>query len=279
MHKIIKSAIVTLTVTFVTVLFIVTVQKYLGTDPSSVKKLNVNLKIFQLPELSTSKSPVPDFAIYTNVIEKKIAFFAYLLPEIRRQNAIVVKEREAVFALQRQYTENAQFIANELEVFNFLKKKYQLTKSSHLEAQDILTELTIRVDVIPEALVLVQAANESGWGVSRFAQEGYNFFGLWCFKNGCGFVPKQRNVGAIHEVAKFDDLSHSVMTYARNLNRLGPYQQLRNIRHKLRQKQQVITAEALVVGLMSYSERGQDYIDELLSMLRVNTKHMGLENK
>ena len=121
---------------------------------------------------------------------------------------------------------------------------------------------------------MVQAANESGWGASRFAQQGYNFFGLWCFKKGCGFVPKQRNDNAVHEVAKFRDLSHAVMTYTRNLNRHYAYKDLRMIRQNLRQADKPVSAKALAAGLSSYSERGQAYIDELLSMLRVNRKHM-----
>jgi Bax protein len=131
-----------------------------------------------------------------------------------------------------------------------------------------------RVDSIPEALILVQAANESGWGASRFAQQGYNFFGLWCFKKGCGFVPRQRDDDAKHEVAKFTDLSHAVMTYMRNLNRHYAYKDLRMIRENLRQDGKPVTARALASGLLSYSERGQEYINELKSMLRVNTKHM-----
>ena len=155
-----------------------------------------------------------------------------------------------------------------------LKQKYQLNIIKDLAIEDTLAEMIIRVDIIPEKLILVQAANESGWGTSRFALKGYNFFGLWCFKTGCGFVPKQRNEGAKHEVAKFRDLSHAVMTYIRNLNRLYAYQELRLIRSQLRKDNKPVTAKALSEGLISYSERGQDYIDELQSMLRVNEKHM-----
>jgi Bax protein len=64
------------------------------------------------------------------------------------------------------------------------------------------------------------------------------------------------------------------MTYIRNLNRLYAYQELRQIRLELRNNNKPVTAKALSKGLMSYSERGQDYIDELLSMLRINEKFM-----
>ena len=64
------------------------------------------------------------------------------------------------------------------------------------------------------------------------------------------------------------------MTYIRNLNRLYAYQELRQIRLQLRKDNKPVSAKALSNGLMSYSERGQDYIDELQIMLRVNKKYM-----
>jgi Bax protein len=66
------------------------------------------------------------------------------------------------------------------------------------------------------------------------------------------------------------------MTYVRNLNRLFAYHDLREIRIQLRRDHKNITAEALVKGLSRYSERGQEYINELQSMIRVNRKHMEL---
>jgi Bax protein len=160
------------------------------------------------------------------------------------------------------------------KIFNKLIEKYQFSGDEELSLEQTIEVLIRRVDSIPEALILVQAANESGWGASRFAQQGYNFFGLWCFKKGCGFVPRQRDDDAKHEVAKFTDLSHAVMTYMRNLNRHYAYKDLRMIRENLRQDGKPVTARALASGLLSYSERGQEYINELKSMLRVNTKHM-----
>ena len=72
-------------------------------------------------------------------------------------------------------------------------------------ANDVSWPLLLnRVDVIPPSLALAQGANESAWGTSRFSKEGNNYFGQWCFKLGCGLVPRQRDSGAQHEVAKFD---------------------------------------------------------------------------
>ncbi len=57
-----------------------------------------------------------------------------------------------------------------LEEYAFLYSLYDEFRMDVAETDEImLAELLKRVDVIPEALVLMQAANESAWGTSRFA--------------------------------------------------------------------------------------------------------------
>jgi Bax protein len=271
MRNFIKIAVVILAVTISTIILIVLLQQFKMKD---ISEDIISLNGLHVAPLENSSKVVPEFSGYTDVIQKKQAFFAYLQPEIQRQNEIVLKERVMVFALQELFLQQQAFNKHQQQVFNNLSKKYRFSSDEALSVEQTLETLIRRVDTLPEALILVQAANESGWGASRFAKQGYNFFGLWCFKKGCGFVPKQRNDGAEHEVAKFRDLSHAVMTYIRNINRHYAYKDLRVIRQELRQAKKPVTARALAVGLSSYSERGQEYIDELLSMLRENIKHM-----
>ncbi|MGB0895578.1 MAG: glucosaminidase domain-containing protein, partial [Parashewanella sp.] len=138
----------------------------------------------------------------------------------------------------------------------------------------LLNALLKRVDEIPVSLVLIQAANETGWGTSRFAREGLNFFGEWCFTSGCGLVPNSRTSGKTHEVEVFDSVADSVASYMLNLNSNSAYSLLRSIRFQLRQQGMQPTAEELVYGLVNYSERKDAYIDELLEMLRHNKKYL-----
>lgn len=271
MHKFVKPTAMIIAIIFGTLFFIVFLQQFSSKDDA---ENIISLDGLHVPPLESSSKAVPKFSDYSDVTEKKRAFFAYLQPEIQRQNEIVSKEREMVFGLQQVFIKQQPFNMHQQKVFDKLAKKYHFTGDEPLTVEQTFEALIRRVDTIPEALILVQAANESGWGASRFAQKGYNFFGLWCFKKGCGFVPKQRDEESAHEVAKFKDLSHAVMTYIRNLNRHYAYKDLRVIRQSLRQADKPVTAIALAAGLSSYSERGQEYIDELLSMLRVNRKHM-----
>lgn len=236
--------------------------------PFTLDRYTVGSGAFLREDLDT----IPDFSAYTQVKEKKRAFFAYLLPEIEKQNENVLEERHIILAFQQKLASGEKLSQQNKQYLSKLREKYKV--SPKVNTKKSLVELLNRVDIIPPELVLVQAANESAWGTSRFATQGFNFFGLWCFKKGCGFVPSRRGEGAEHEVAKFNSLSHAVMTYIRNLNRHYAYKELRSIRKSLRDNQQPVTAEALVHGLMRYSERGQDYIDELNHMIQFNKKYM-----
>ncbi|WJG07596.1 glucosaminidase domain-containing protein [Aliiglaciecola sp. LCG003] len=216
------------------------------------------------------EADLPDFSSVRQVVERKKAFFDYLTPAINNHNTIIIRKRQFLHTIEHKVNSHKSLTLKEKHRLKKMAKTYRV--DTDLPKQEIVAKLLKRIDVIPPELVLMQAANESAWGTSRFAREGYNFFGLWCFRKGCGFVPKSRNDGAAHEVAKFKNLDTAMATYFRNLNRHYAYEDLRTIRHQLRSNHQPITAEALAKGLHRYSERGEDYIDELIKMIRFNRK-------
>ncbi len=228
--------------------------------------------VLDVPTTEQAEKPVPDFSSFENVKKRKAAFFSYLRPEIEKQNEYLLTLRHYIQTLQRQVNSGVELNDDDRERVNWLAKEYRIKKGLALPEQ--LDALLLKVDVVPADLVLAQAANESAWGTSRFAQQGYNFFGLWCFKRGCGFVPSERNDGAAHEVAKFPNLSRATYTYMRNLNRHYAYKELRQIRATLRENQMPITGFALAEGLLNYSERGAAYVEELQSMINFNQEYM-----
>lgn len=233
-----------------------------------------NDKPLTLPEAEQNQIalPIPDFSAYNNIKAKKRAFFQYLRPIVEQQNEKILQERHLILGLKDKLDLGQALTIEQREALKELARKYKIKN-----AQDINQQLQImitRVDIVPVELVLVQAANESAWGTSRFARLGYNFFGLWCYRPGCGFVPSRRIEGGKHEVARFNNLQQGVAAYLLNLNTHAAYKGLRHIRNTLRNRQQTISASRLAEGLMSYSERGQAYIDELQAMIRVNQKYM-----
>ena len=221
-----------------------------------------------VPEVKPMITPMPDFAGYTNVQKKKSDFFNYMLPIIRAGNAQIRSERLNLQTLIHHLKNNQTLTPSEASVAADLFRRYKLTVPNNMTLAS-LTALLSRIDVVPEALVLAQSANESGWGTSRFARKANNFFGIWCFRAGCGLAPRGRDSGQTHEVAKYDSVLDGVQAYLRVLNTHPAYETLRDIRSQQRQYG-TLRGEALAEGLTPYSERGLDYVRDIQQLIRVN---------
>ncbi|MBE0379115.1 glucosaminidase domain-containing protein [Pseudoalteromonas prydzensis] len=219
------------------------------------------------PEKPLHNVKLPDFNSFTDVKEKKHAFFDFIRPHIEAENKKILQQRATleIALMMVQYDEPLS--STQTKQVKTILNSYKLPATIDSLA---LKQALRRVDIIPKELALMQAANESAWGTSRFARIGLNFFGQWCYSKGCGMVPNRRNSGAEHEVAAFKSVRAAVNSYFKNINTHAAYKQLRNIRADLRQQQKPITATQLSYGLTSYSERGEEYIEELNQMINQN---------
>ena len=121
-----------------------------------------------------------------------------------------------------------------------------------------IDSLIDRVDIIPIKLVMAQAIIESGWGTSRFAKEGNNYFGIHCFTKGCGMKP----VGIAHsdfEVKVFSSVTDAIKSYLHILNTGYAYKNLRKIRANFREQGKKPDPLQLALGLGQYSQIGDKY--------------------
>ncbi|RBW48292.1 glucosaminidase domain-containing protein [Marinobacter sp. F3R11] len=218
-----------------------------------------------LPPLPAwAREDLPDFSDYQDATEKKVAFFSFLYPRIVLANSRILIERDYLDSLTRKDSLSAK------EYAWLAAQAKRLRVEEEPGSPEQLFLLRKRLDIIPPSLILAQAANESAWGTSRFARHGNNLFGQWCFSKGCGLVPQSRVDGASHEVASFASPYHSVRAYIQNLNRHASYQGLRDTRLDDREAGTPLSGLALARGLISYSERGEEYVNEIRSMIRYN---------
>ena len=215
------------------------------------------------------ESVTPDFGAISDVKTKKRTFFAYLLPMVQQSNRDIRQERAAFLKVSKQLAHKRPLTKKQTESIRLLAKKYRVTADEPLSA-NTMTLLDRRIDTIPAALALAQAANESAWGTARFAVKGNNYFGLWCWSRNCGLVPNEREKGKSHEVSKFDRPVDGVKYYMQTLNSHPAYKTLRDLRLAARTNNTPLTGTRLAGGLLSYSERGEAYIEELRAMIRVN---------
>lgn len=201
---------------------------------------------------------IPDFAHITNVKQKKTAFFDYMYPLVLVENKKILLERATLMSAAK----------SDLAAQKKICKKYS-NKCDVVDAEKI-KKLLRRVDVIPPSLALAQSANESAWGSSRFAKRANNYFGQWCYVSGCGIVPKQRHSESSHEVRKFDSPQDSVGSYIFNLNTSNAYRDLRKHREQLRNEKVNVTGSQLAEWLLKYSQRREQYVKEIKSMISKN---------
>ena len=205
---------------------------------------------------------------HSNIALKKQRFFQKMRPLVDAENQRVMEQRLFLQAMH----EKTELSPAEQTRLDALLQTYRI--QGDVQGAIPWDEVWVRVDIVPPALVLVQAANESAWGTSRFAREGNNFFGEWCFQQGCGLVPLHRKQGFTHEVKVFSSPQLSVRSYLHNLNTRDAYQALRAIRAQQRLQGQEPTASDLAEGLLLYSERGQAYVESIQKMLEHNRAYM-----
>ena len=127
------------------------------------------------------------------------------------------------------------------------------------------------MDIIPPALAIAQAAKESGWGGSRFAQAGNALYGQWTWNSSHkGIIPKERPKGKTYRVRAFDNILNATRAYMLNLNANRAYGGLRERRLQRRKAGKALTGLALTEELLGYSAIGNRYVKALKSLIRAN---------
>ena len=201
------------------------------------------------------------------VPEKKEIFYRFIVPLVLHANEMVLDRRARLAGMSATLTEGGELPATDAE---WLDQVAQILRIGKSEPADIINEALYKLDVIPAGLALGQAAYESGYGTSRFAVAGNALFGQWTF-GGEGLVPEQQRAQlGDHRIAAFDWPFDSVRGYFINLSSHPAYEDFRRLRADLKAQGKPVTSLTLADGLIRYSERGQEYVDTLKGIIRVN---------
>ena len=221
-----------------------------------------------VPDIELQSFPA-DIGLMHNVQQKKHLFFMSLLPMVISQNNKIVKQRQILQQIFIKYDQLGKLTNKQNQWLIKLGKQYRCAVEP-LNNSTVRQKLLRRVDTVPAALVIAQAANESAYGSSRFSQQGNNIFGEWTFTPGTGLVPLDRADGHTYEVRVFNTLRDSIQSYFNNLNTHTAYKQLRAIREMMRTNDQPLAAQKLAEGLINYSTRRGEYVAEIQTMINYN---------
>lgn len=202
------------------------------------------------------------------VKDKKALFFRVAVPAVLHSNSLIKEQRQKLLAFKKDFQRGNVTKPREMWLHG-LARQYKIKVKNNTN-KALIDELLIRVDEIPVSLALAQAAEESGWGTSRFAVLGNAIFGQWDF-SGNGIPPlQQRKELGNYGIAQFKSPQESVNNYMRNLNTHRSYASLRKLRALLRANGEKVTGYKLAEKLDKYSERGVAYVEGLRSIMRVN---------
>jgi len=185
------------------------------------------------------------------VKDRKALFIAKFLPLIAEQNERIIGQR-AVAKTARPGS----------------LRYHALTHAYGLKTDTKRAQLLSRVDAIPISLALAQAALESGWGTSRFAQKGHAYFGERSYNLKTPGMSPKRASGFV--VKSFPSTVASIRSFMFALNTHPAYRALRARRAQLRANGKKVNGLDLVPFLRAYSEIGSDYTTRIRTTIRVN---------
>jgi len=191
--------------------------------------------------------------------KKRELFIKIILPLILNENNKITEDRKKLFKILRKDFNTAGERV-------WLKRRF---KEYKIEDGD-LSKLKIRMDIVPVSIAIAQAANESGWGTSRFALEGNALFGQWTWSKK-GISPKKADPNKNHKILQFQVLKASVRAYKNNLNTHNAYREFREARAKLRQENKQIIGLELTKYLESYAAIGSKYVVILDDIIEKNS--------
>ena len=199
-----------------------------------------------------------------DVNQRKALFIKTVLPLVLRANEEIQAQRYRLQAIAAGRGNGDTLAGPDKAFLADLFEAYDLLDSNDID------ELLRRVDTLPASLALAQAAEESGWGTSRFARQGNAVFGQRTFGGTRGIVPLRRPDGRRFKVRAFNGLYASVRSYMRNLNTHFAYAPLRRLRARLNARGRMVRGLELANSLQRYSERGGHYVDTIRTIIRVN---------
>ncbi len=191
--------------------------------------------------------------------KKRELFIKIILPLILDENNKIIEDRKKLFNI---LSKNFNTIGERV----WLKRRF---KEYKIEDKD-LAKLKMRMDIIPVSIAIAQAANESGWGTSRFALEGNALFGQWTWSKK-GISPKNKDLNKSHKVLQFQVLKASVRAYKNNINTHNAYKEFREVRARLRQEDKKIIGLDLTKYLKKYASIGEKYVVILENIIEKNS--------
>ena len=200
--------------------------------------------------------------------DNKKQFVKIVLPIILNENQKIILIRDYLKDIRFKLNKNKTLTNSEINKLNNLAKDHSISYENKHKL-DLIDDLLINIDIIPNSIALAQAAIESGWGTSRFATQHNALFGEYTYNNKNGVKPLERENGEKHLIKSFSSYDHSVESYFNNINSHYAYLEFRNIRKIMRQRNNFSNTHLLINQLNTYAE-DSNYINTITAVIDKN---------
>ena len=187
---------------------------------------------------------------------RKKKFIALILPAILVTKYELKKENTRATQIWSRMKNKLPVSKKDSQFVMGLTEKYQTNS---------LYEILKKQQVHPTSIIIAQAALESGWGTSRFFNEGNNLFGIWSYNSGDPRVNSliNRNGKSIY-VRKYISVKACIEDYFLTIANSWAYSDFR------RERLEVKDPLALIWYLSQYSELRYDYVKKIGQLMLQN---------
>lgn len=186
-------------------------------------------------------------------------FYEMMLPVILKANETLAAERERLMRLKREFDDTGDLSAQSMEELREWIKRYDVKPSDDLDT--LFNALIPRVDGVTPTLLLTMAAQDSGFGTSRYARE-YNAVFHQRDWNGNGAVPDEvQKEGPQYRIKVFNSLYDAVISQIHYLNTNGYFENYRIARAKYRRSNNPMRGYSIAHLLINFPYKPFKYPD------------------
>ena len=186
-------------------------------------------------------------------------FFEMMTPIVLKANEVLAVEREQVLLLRKEFDENGDLTPESMEKLNKWITRYDVKPSDDLDT--LFNTLIPRVDGVTPTLLLTAAAEDSGFGTSRYARE-YNAIFNQRDWDGNGAVPDEKQKeGPQYRIKIFPSLYEAVLSQIHYLNTNGYFENYRMARAKYRRTHNLMRGYSVAHLLINFPYRPMKYPD------------------
>ena len=187
-----------------------------------------------------------DFTTIKSPEQRHKFFLMLLLPLALQTNQDITKERLVADYLLHKYKQN-QLDASDINLIEHLADKYDIfTRLSAPQKYElILNELQNKIDIIPPSILLATAAINTNWGEAYFLPLSNNLYRSLNWYSDDGLKPRDETQDDSYRIKIYPSLQSSMTDFALKLNSSIDYQEFRNARRNLRQRNQTLSGRFL----------------------------------